>query len=119
MKQQQRKQRNIKKKTATMSSSYYYDPETNWKLDWPKVEYYKKLFKTNCMSRSIDRTLKKQQAQSMQIDLDIVEIYMQDKIQAKIINKLQEETNELCNNLETLKLEYDELKDMLNEVKMI
>ena len=118
MKQQQRKQRNIKKKVA-MSSSYYYDPETNWKLDWSKVEYYKKLFKTNCMSRSIDRTLKEQQARSMQIDLDIVEIYMQDKIQTKIINKLQEETNNLCNKLEELQLDYDELKDMLNEVKMI
>ena len=115
MKQQQRKRIN-KKKATTTGSSLYYDPETNWKLDWSKVDYYKRLFKTNCMSRYIDRSLKKQMAQSMRLDLEIVEIYMEQKIQGNIINKLSEETDRLCNNLESLKLEYDEMKNMLNEL---
>ena len=113
MKQQQRKRINKKKNCG---SSLYYDPETNWKLDWSKVDYYKRLFKTNCMSRYIDRSLKKQMAQSMQLDLEIVEIYMEQKIQSKIVNKLDEETTNLCNNLKTLQLEYNEMQNMLNEL---
>ena len=110
---QQRKQINKKK---TCGNSSHYDPETNWKLDWSKTEYYKRLFKTNCMSRYINRSLKQQEAQIMQLDLEIVDIYMQDKIQSKIINKLDKETSNLCNQIESLQLEYNKMQNMLNEL---
>lgn len=97
------------------SGSYYYDPETNWKVDWSNVNYYKQLFKTNSMSRYIDRGLKKQMIDSMNLDLQIMELSIQSRITEKINNKLSTETDVLCNQLSQLQLEYEEIKNMLND----
>lgn len=97
------------------SGGYYYDPVTNWKVDWSNVNYYKKQFKTNCMSRYIDRGLKKQMIDSMNLDLQMMELSIQSRITEKINNKLSTETDILCNQLSQLQLEYEEIKNMLND----
>ena len=97
------------------SGRYYYDPVTNWEVDWSKLNYYKQLFKTNSMSRYIDKTLKKQMIDCMNVDLKIIELHMQSRITEKINNKLFSETEILCNQLRELQLDYEEMKNMLNK----
>ena len=97
------------------SGSYYYDPATNWQLDWANIDYYKKLFKTNCMARYIDRGFKKLAIDKMDMDLQLMDLYMEAKITEKINNKLYSETERLCNDLGQLKIDYEEMKKMLNE----
>ena len=98
------------------SGNYYYDPVTNWQLDWSNIYYYKKLFKTNCMSRFIDRGFKKLMIDNMDIDLEIMELNMKTRITEKVRNNLLDESDKLCNNLDQLKIDYDEIKNMLNDL---
>lgn len=82
--------------------SYYYDPVTNWQLDLTNVNYYKKLFRTNCMSRYIDRGFKKIMIDSMDQDLQIMELSMKARITEKVQNKLSTQVDILCNELKEI-----------------
>ena len=99
------------------SGGYYYDPVTNWKVDWFKTEQYLKEFKCNCMSRYIDNMLAKNMLKSVKLNEDMIDLLDTTYQNSININLLNNKCDDLCSDFQTLSIDYNILKIQLEEIK--
>jgi hypothetical protein len=101
------------------SSGYYYDPVSNYKVDWFKADQYLKEFKCNCMARYIDNTLVKNMLKGVRLEEQMNDLLDVTYENSRNINLLNNICDELCSGFQTLSVDYNMLKIQLDELKNI
>jgi hypothetical protein len=101
----------------SLSKNYYYDPVSNYKVDWSKSEYYLKEFKCNCMSRYIENKLSQNMIINAKIDEEIDNLFEVARENRKNMNLLNNMCDELCSGFQTLSVDYNMLNIQLHELK--